>query len=543
MYPRVPLMTSFAMTFLASVAALAHEPTLFHFVGKPGPYSVGLKVIEQYDYSRKYGYQTDAFGKPREGESARPMQTLIWYPTLPSTSSPMTVGDYAALWGTETNFVKPELPVAALEELEGMRATLAMRLWAVRNEPPAPGPFPVVIYSPGLSPIPTPWENADLCEYLASYGYVVAAAPNIGTLNQHTTLDLAGIDSQARDISFLISYMRALPNTDGAQVAVVGFSWGGIANLFAASRDNRITALVALDGSMRYFPGLVKQAGDVHPEQMAIPLLYFKEGNFSLEDEDRLLSDNQSHGPSVLNEWTHGDLTSIQMLALTHLEFSAMAQRNEDTWKEFYNTSMPGHQNGDYDRDDGIVGYGWVARYALAFLDANLKGDRGALAFLNAPPTKNGVPKHFMSVEFRAATNTVSSFDRFRTQVGREGFDHATSIYAAMQRSNSNFSLASSDLIVWAEELMDNNYLPDAISILKLNVQIHGDFSSAYATLGDAYKMSGQIQLALECYQSSLEQDPVHQKARIKLDNLRRGASVPREVPPYHNNCRSSGDK
>jgi dienelactone hydrolase len=76
-------------------------------------------------------------------------------------------------------------------------------------------------------------------------------------------------------------------------IAVAGFSWGGISNLFAAARDNRIDALVALDGSMRYYPGLVKQ-GDVHPEQMAIPLLFFAQGGVTLEDQERYLNSEKS---------------------------------------------------------------------------------------------------------------------------------------------------------------------------------------------------------------------------------------------------------
>jgi dienelactone hydrolase len=143
------------------------------------------------------------------------------------------------------------------------------------------GRFPVVvIYAPSLSSMA--WENADLCEYLASHGYVVVASPDMGATSREMTVDLGGIDAQAQDISFLIGYAQTLPNTEMSEIAVAGFSWGGISNLFAAARDNRIDALVALDGSMRYFPGLVKAATDVHPEQMAIPMLFFTQGPTSV---------------------------------------------------------------------------------------------------------------------------------------------------------------------------------------------------------------------------------------------------------------------
>jgi pimeloyl-ACP methyl ester carboxylesterase len=139
---------------------------------------------------------------------------------------------------------------------------------------------------------------------------------------------------------------------DISKVAVAGFSFGGISNLFAAARDSRIDALIAFDGAMRYAPGLVKQASDVHPEAMTIPLLFFSQGDISIEDLPGP-NDKDHNGPSVLNAWTHGDLIMVHMLALTHAEFSSMFQRNEHIWKEFF----PQSQKADYSREDGIPGY------------------------------------------------------------------------------------------------------------------------------------------------------------------------------------------
>lgn len=58
------------------------------------------------------------------------------------------------------------------------------------------------------------------------------------------------------------------------------------------------------------------------------------------------------------------------------------------------------NQVADYGRDDANTSHGWVALY---FLDAYLKHDASAKAFLARTPAQNGVPKHFMDVRFRAA--------------------------------------------------------------------------------------------------------------------------------------------
>lgn len=508
---RVVLLLTAALT--RPIVAFTQDVPLFHFIEKPGPRSVGLKVVEQYDYSRIYRPSTDDLGKPFEGERARPLQTLIWYPAERSNARPMTVGDYANLAATETSFGKPQMTADGKQWIAAMTPTLAMPLWAVRDAPAASGRFPVVIYAPSFSA--WSWENADLCEYLASHGYVVITSPGSGANTREMTGDVAGINAQASDISFLIGYAQTLPNTDMSAIAVAGFSWGGISNLFAAARDNRIDALVALDGSMRYYPGLVKQAGDVHPEQMTIPLLFFTEGEIPLEEGlvERLGSKDQ--GPSVLNAWTHGDLITVDMLGLVHIEFSSMFQRNENIWKRF-----PHEQKADYGREDGITGYAWVARYTLEFLDAYLKHDAAAMAYLKRKPAENGVPVHFMAVNYRAGKGIPPSLEGFRAELGRQGFDHAADIYAAMKKEAPDFKLDEQAVDTWGSDLMADNHLPEAIELFKLNVTLYPESGHVYDSLGEAYLKSSQKQLAADSYKKSLEKDPNNEHARQQLKDL-----------------------
>jgi surface antigen len=307
----------------------------------------------------------------------------------------MTMGDYLALMDTEVSFGKRQKTRDGDLLKAWLQASLGQSLSAVRDANFEKGRFPVVIYAPSFTS--SSWENADLCEYLASYGYVVVASPGMGEKSRESTHDLSGINAQASDVSFLIGYAASLPTTDMTEVAAMGFSWGGLADLFAASRDNRIKALVSLDGSERYFPGLVEASKTVHPDQMTIPLIYFEEGDQSLEDQDRLNSRFHADGSSVLNQWVRGELTTVRMLGLFHPEFCSIAYRNEELWeKEF-----PNLQVADYNRADGVIGYSWVMRYTRAFLDFQLKQDAQAGAFLKAPPASNGVPSHTMSVKVR----------------------------------------------------------------------------------------------------------------------------------------------
>lgn len=384
-----------AFCLCANPLFAAAKTSQFQFLQKPGPYPVGLNVVDQYDRSRTYPvYPTDA-QKHSTGANARPLQTLIWYPSLRSTGKRMTVGDYASLADTEIHFDAPHPEQNRWRLL--LKTSSEIPLWAVRDAKPAKGHYPVLIYAPSDSSVS--WENADLCEYLASHGYVILASPSMGVSTRDMTDDLDGINAQARDIAFLITYAKTLPNTDSSEVGLVSWSWGGISSLFAAARGSRIDALVSMDGSMRYYPCLVKMADDVHPERMTIPLLFFtaEDPNF-LEDLYKIYDDHPAEilCPNVLNAWQQGDLLEVNMLGMAHPEFSSMFQRRESAPRFAQN------QVADYGRDDANTSYAWVALYTLKFLDAYLKHHASAKAFVARTPAENGVPRHFMGVRFRA---------------------------------------------------------------------------------------------------------------------------------------------
>lgn len=476
----------------------------FSFAERSGRYGVGLRVVEQYDFSRPYLPATDALGKTEKGERSRPLQTLIWYPAASGDAPRMTAGDYVRLWATERSFGRPGMTAHAGQRTAGMSGLLTQSLWAVRDAPEVAGRYPVVIYAPGHSN--PSWENADLCEYLASHGHVVIASPSMGGDTRYPSLDVAGVEPQARDISFLIGYAQSLPHTDLSRVAVIGFSWGGLSNVFAASRDDRIRALVCLDGSIRFSPGLV-WAGGVRPDRMTIPLLSIAQGQWSAEEKAQILAVNPGHdGPDVLNAWTHGDVIRVYMLGFGHADHISMSQRNEEDWRgslEFY-----GDRKVDYGREDSYVGYGWLARYTLEFLNAYLKGDAEGMAFLRKTPVENGVPRRLISVSVRAAQPMPVSFESFRVELGRRGFDQASQVYAEFQQRDHGFALSEHTLSAWAEVLRDGGHGAESLAIHELNARLNPGSAGAAVRLGDAYRALGRDALAAEQYRAGVGGQP-----------------------------------
>jgi dienelactone hydrolase len=506
-----------AVGFLTLAISLhAQTASLFHFEPKLGPYAVGLKVVEQYDHSRVYRSATDALGKPYTGDRDRPLQTLVWYPAEIGAATHMTVKDYVDLMPMETEFEHPHAWATLQDFMDAMRPSYASPMMSVRDARAVNGHFPVVIYAPSLNAMS--WENADLCEYLASHGYVVIATPEFGAHTRAMAVDnLDGVEAEVADIEFLIGYAKSLSDTDTSKIAVAGYSWGGMANLFAAAKDSRILAMAELDTSFRYFPGQVKQASYVHPEQMTIPMLYLSHGEMSMETLATRNTPAQT-GPSVLNGWTHGDMIYVNMMGLVHGEFSSMAQRSEAFWKNY-----PNNRVADYSREDGTTGYAFVARYVLAFFDSYLKGDAAGTKFLHNTPAENGAPPHFIAVNFRKAKGVAPSLESLKSEAGKQGFDRLDTIYASMKKDTPDFKPVATEMGAWAGDLTAAGHLPEAIDVLKLAVAIYPDGVvgfQVYTALGDAYLQAGQKDLAIQSYKTQMEKTPGAAAVAEKLKAL-----------------------
>jgi tetratricopeptide (TPR) repeat protein len=130
-------------------------------------------------------------------------------------------------------------------------------------------------------------------------------------------------------------------------------------------------------------------------------------------------------------------------------------------------------------------------------------------------------------VKYRAAKGIPPSFEGFRSEVGRQGFDHAAEVYAAMRKDKPDFTFEEGALYSWSQELVSDNHLPEAIALLKLNVQLNPDSAGDYFDLGEAYLKSGQKQLALENYRKSLEKEPDNDDVKQKIKDLENSSAAP----------------
>jgi len=479
---------------------------------QPGAYGVGFRVVQQYDHARSYRDKTDPVtGKAYLGEQARPVQTLVWYPA-PKTGTSVRYSDYLRTEATDEVFTRSPAEVDAFmaEQRQWVTASvgtkqakvlLDQRMWAVQNAPATTGKFPVVIYAAGGGG--TAHEAADLCEYLASHGYVVLASRSLGTRTKDMNFDAEGLDTQARDIQFLLAYARTLPQADMAHVAAAGWSWGGLANALAASQDARINAIVSFDGT--------KAQEDTKPVsrvRLTVPWLYVQRRSESVRE---LSAKGMETTGILLNEAKYADLYHVIMNPMVHSDFSSIALR-----------VAPSEHFPDYSRTEVETAYRWTCRYTLEFLNATLKSGANSRQFLARTPAQNGLPAHMAhAYHLPAQPGPVPTQVGFAAALAQEGFDHALAIYRRVQQQAPAFTLSEGALNSWGYQLIQEAHdLPAALAILRLGTDLYPGSFNLFDSLGEADELNHDAAAAITHYRRSVELNPQNSHARQRLKVL-----------------------
>lgn len=488
-----------------------------HFSAPWGPYAIGFKVAHIFDSSRSWSDGHDPLtGLSVTAIPERPLQVLVWYPAS-AAGKPMVYADYLALLASEDGAVNSPARIqravdgqirawAGADPLPRYQAIAAQPVRAGEAATPAAGPFPLVIYAPSDSN--ASFEDDVLCEYLASHGYVVISTSSRGAhlpymTNAQMPVDIANTRAQAADIGVLIGQAAKLAAVGTDKIAVLGYSWGGMASAFAAATDDRIKLLVDIDGSVRYFPKLLAMAPDITPDRIHVPLLFFA------DQEDPLTPNKNARPGSFIDRIQHADVTTIWLRDMQHDDLTSDSLR--------FGNEQPHGPSTAQQRSES---YSWIARYTLAFLDAHFKNDQSAHAFLSSTPEEQGVPEGMFLMMRRASQGAAPSLEDFAQHLGAAGFDHSATVYADYQRAHPDFSLTPDQIEPWLHALIDRHDFQRALGLAQLEISITPQRSDAWMDLAFVDDVLHQPVKALHAFQQALHFDPGNTYARAQVRRL-----------------------
>jgi len=457
---------------------------------EPGPYNIGFRTMESTDWSRAIVPKQDYFGRSVEGNRARQIQICVWYPAGDTGGIPgMVYGEYSYPYPEDWNFVNlvagfQNREIEALTSYLGGNRTsvqdlMNFQMAAKKDAPIAEGKFPLIVYLPSWSRGYS--ENAHLCEYLASYGYVVATTHAFGTFNLNPEKSSIDLISQVIDAEYLIGQLHDMPGLNKNKLAIMGLEFGGVTAILTAMHNTDVDAIIFIspDHLSEDDCDLIRNNPFFIPARMKIPLLTI----MTAADEvpNRFLFDSLKYSNRhqlELNRPETRDFTSYSLLT---------SVITADNTKHF------------------PVAYEMLCQSAGIFLDSKLKSDIAKSELLPLD-TLESIYEGTVSYSYQKAIKPPPTEREFMTILTEDGVEKAMVIYEQFKNELSGRPLAPENVLnAIGYGLLGRGEIEGAYKVLKLNTEFYPNSANTWDSFSEACMAMGQVDSAIIVLHKALE--------------------------------------
>ncbi len=481
-----------------------------------GRYDVGFQTIIDLDYSRTYNwnYPNDTNSHIKH---PRPIITNIWYPALSSKKNKkMLYGDYIKF---KTKVLSLKTFLERIEKYNIMNSSYYMfykdslnddeekqfmnhlnePISVFKNAQPIKDKFPLVIYHAGLGG--TLNDNTILCEYLASNGYVVIS----GAFQSNDYLEVEldwDLERSTKDINFMLNTVKNLPFINFSKIAAIGHSYGAQAILGYKTEDfSPVNCLISLDNTFDYsfdenpegFEPLTLKFYD-KIKNMNVPTLVFAGPQASFKVMDSLKFSDRIYATIELG---HNDYISLSSYA-SHKGLQIRIDK-DSTWEK----------------------YRQINEHCLNFLNYTLCGD---FASKKKVLTKSQFIKEVIEIPTgKTLSKKIIEYSDFSIPPN----------YFEIKLLLKNKAMEKIDKLIhlypylFEEDFLNNEGyiamskdIDFAIYLFQKNVDLYPESWNAFDSLGEAYYVKGQKDLAKINYSKSLELNPNNEGAKKILEKL-----------------------
>ncbi|WP_298903822.1 prolyl oligopeptidase family serine peptidase [uncultured Psychroserpens sp.] len=480
-----------------------------------GKHKVGFKHYTIIDSTRTYQIKNNFDNQFIN----RPIPISIWYPaTLKNNNSKqLTVLNYLEIlkeeeeWKNLPNyFLLDWFPY--LWNTPQNKAHLSEKVNAFSNPTFLNGNFPVIVYAPSYQA--SSIENFALFEYLASNGFVVISSPSRGTdtrwLEGGTTKDM---ETQSRDVEFLLKEIHKYENIDLDRVALMGFSFGGLSNAITAMKNKNISAIVSLDGTERYNYGVLEKSPYFNLNKVTIPYIHFAQKEIP---EDVLTSDKI---PAELN---------YKFQLYDSLQYSnAYSYRFHDLTHSYFSSFGVLFANRDkrQDKSDAkiMASYNLLCEHTLQFLNATLKNEKKAGDFIENKPNDNGFSEALISKKMKQANRKEFDYKDFNDLAFSQDYQDLIPLHKRTIAKHPELELQESMLNTLGLQLSFNpKKIEQGVNVLLLALHLYPKSANLYDSLAEVYLYNKDFKNAILNYKRSLELNPENQNAIDRLKQLKK---------------------
>lgn len=123
--------------------------------------------------------------------------------------------------------------------------------------------------------------------------------------------------------------------------------------------------------------------------------------------------------------------------------------------------------------------------------------------------------------EVEAENSKKSIAELMMKLIQADGVDTANEKYRQMKKETAKeYDFSEWELNMLGYQLLGTKKIKEAIKIFQLNVEAYPNSANVYDSLGEAFMLNGDRELAIENYKKSLELNPKNQNAVAKLREL-----------------------
>ncbi|SHO59618.1 tetratricopeptide repeat protein [Algoriphagus zhangzhouensis] len=476
-----------------------------------GPNPVGFKHYATFDSSRTYSKFYDFSTR----KTARPIPISIWYPAESiDGSEALDILDYMRILTQEEEW--EHLPDDQIlnwfyySNTPENQKHLEEITSAFPNAPFRKGKFPLIIYASSFQA--SSIENFALFEYLASHGFVVISSPSRGTKTRWFTGNFPmEIETQVRDVEFLMNEANKIANADLDKIALMGFSFGGLANIIVQNRNDRVKAVVSLDGTERYQYQLLEKSPFFNPDKVDVPYIHFAQKDFP----DQVLKEDEIDPElnsifQLYDSLTRSEAYQLKMNNLSHSYFSTLGVlfENRDLRQDKSDLEI-------------MESYQLVSKYVLNFLRSTLEKDTTATEFLSANPVENGILENLISFKTKKAEERAFTFQDFNDLASEQKYDGLFTLYESVVKDHPDFEIPEGSLNQMALQLVFNPETSQkGINLFLFGTKLFPNSANLYDSLGEGYYYMGEKEKAIESFKKSLKLYPENQNAIQRLKEL-----------------------
>ena len=467
-----------------------------------GPFTPGFRLIETSDASRSFPSGVE------EGVTARPMRIYVWYPAKRTVGKPLRFDDYIRMALEDFRTSLLPVPLAKGLDAKALQSLRDSSVGAVLDAEAGPGRFPLLVFGQGLF-YESPLSHFVLCEFLAAHGYVVATSPLLGTRYRLVNINVEDVETEARDMEFVMAAARRLPFTDPDKFGIIGYDLGGMAGLILAMRNPDADAFLSLDSGIldKHYSGLPAAHPQYREERFRIPWMHMTQARFIRTEKDRgsapSLFERKAYGPSYLVHVptsSHGDFSSYAALGITG--------------------AVPGYWGAA--GSDPKPLYEEICRVSLAYFDCWLKGDRGSLEGRLLAGAEPGSAKPPFRIEYRHGPAGPPIEAELVRLIIDEGIGQAGPVIERARADHPGLALIDESVLNW----LGLHFLywwgreDEAVGVFELNAVLYPGSWRVHDSLGEAYADRGRKDEAIRSYNRSLELNPENQNAKSALQRL-----------------------